>query len=278
MHKGKLFNEAGRIDTSARWVAAGESDAYMITVLIPAFNEEQALAPVIAGISAKLGSRSITIVIDDGSTDATAAEARRCGAEVIRLAANQGKGAAMRLGRARAAALAGDIVVAIDADGQHDPACLPDLVAPVAAGTHDMVIGSRYLADSSRGATPHNRYLVRNLTCRYLGKALATNLTDPYSGLRAYNRRVLDEMRLIGPGYQNELELLYEAAIHGWRVCEIPIPRLYPPNSSKMGARGGKLIGRVRVLSGYAATMVRKGRELRVVRDASKRNHVQDTS
>ena len=251
----------------------------MITVLIPAFNEERAIAQVIAGIPATLGGHSTTVVvIDDGSTDATGTEARRCGVEVIRLTTNQGKGAAMRLGRARAATLAGDIVVAIDADGQHDPACLPNLVAPVAAGTHDMVIGSRYVDDSSRGATPHNRYLVRNLTCRYLGRALTMNLTDPYSGLRAYNRRVLNEMRLVGPGYQNELELLYEAAIHGWRVCEIPIPRLYPPNSSKMGAHGGKLIGRVRVLSGYAGTIVRKGRELRVVRSSSNRNHVQDAS
>jgi len=238
----------------------------MITILIPAFNEERAVGAVIAGIPSEIaGQRTAVVVIDDGSTDATAAEASHSGADVIRLDTNHGKGAAMRSGRAHAAACGSDVVVAIDADGQHDPACLPDLVAPVAAGTHDMVIGSRYLSDSSRGATPHNRYLVRSLTCRYLGSALKMDLTDPYSGLRAYNRRVLDEMRLIGPGYQNELELLFEAAIHGWRVCEIPIPRLYPPHSSKMGAQGGKLVGRLRVISGYARTIVTKRRELRVV-------------
>jgi len=249
----------------------------MITILIPAFNEERAIRRVVEGIPTTIAGHPTTIVvIDDGSTDATAAEARRCGAEVIELPTNQGKGAAMRAGRSHAAALVSDVVVAIDADGQHDSGCLPDLVAPVAAGTHDMVIGSRYLSDSSRGDTPHNRYLVRNLTCRYLGRALGMDVTDPYSGLRAYNRRVLDEMRLVGSGYENELELLYEAAIHGWRTCEIPIPRLYPPDSSKMGANGGKLIGRLRVLAGYAATIGRKDRELRVVRRSSTRNHDQD--
>jgi glycosyltransferase involved in cell wall biosynthesis len=247
----------------------------MITVLIPAFNEERAVATVIAGIPGVIaGHRTAIVVIDDGSTDATAAEARRGGAEVVRLDANRGKGAAMRCGRERAAALSADVVVAIDADGQHDPACLPELVAPVAAGTHDMVIGSRYLADPRRGATPLNRYVVRNLTCSYLSKQLNLDLTDPYSGLRAYNRRVLEEMHLVGPGYQSELELLFEAAIHGWRIREIPIPRLYPPHSSKMGARGGRLIGRIRVLAGYAATTIRKRRELRVVRQASSHNHV----
>ena len=249
----------------------------MITVLIPAFNEERAVVGVVEGIPTTIAGHPTTIVvIDDGSTDATAAEARRCGAEVIELATNQGKGAAMRAGRSHAVALVSDVVVAIDADGQHDTVCMPDLVAPVATGTYDMVIGSRYLADSRRGDTPRNRYLVRNLTCRYLGKALGLKVTDPYSGMRAYNRRVLDEMRVVGSGYQNELELLYEAAIRGWRTCEIPIPRLYPPNSSKMGAKGGKLIGRLRVLAGYVATMVRKHRELRVVRRSSKRNHDQD--
>ena len=249
----------------------------MITVLIPAFNEERAVGAVIAGVPGEIaGHRTTIVVIDDGSTDATAAVARHYGAEVIEQATNQGKGSAMRGGRSRAMALGSDLVVAIDADGQHDPACVPGLIAPVVAGTHDMVIGSRYLADSSRGDTPHNRYLVRSLTCSYLSRALDMKLTDPYSGLRAYNRRVLDEMHVVGPGYQNELELLFEAAIHGWRVCEIPIPRLYPPNSSKMGVHGGKLIGRARVLTGYATTILTKRNELRVVRSGSNRNHVQD--
>lgn len=249
----------------------------MITVLIAAFNEERAVGAVVAGVPGEIaGQRTTIVVIDDGSTDATAAVARHHGAEVIERATNQGKGAAMRCGRSRALALGSDLVVAIDADGQHDPACVPDLVAPVVAGTHDMVVGSRYLADSSRGDTPHNRYLVRNLTSRYLGGALDMELTDPYSGLRAYNRRVLNEMHVVGSGYQNELELLFEAAIHGWRVCEIPIPRLYPTNSSKMGFHGGKLIGRARVLTGYATTILTKRHELRVVRSRSNRNHVQD--
>ncbi len=249
----------------------------MITILIPAFNEERAVARVVAGIATSLAGHTTTVVvIDDGSTDGTGAAARAAGAEVIVTGKNLGKGCAMRRGRSRATELHADIVVAIDADGQHDPACLPALVGPVVAGTHDMVIGSRYLDNPGRGDTPRNRYVVRSLTCRYLGGTVGFDLTDPYSGLRAYNRRVLDEMRLVGPGYQNELELLYEAAIKGWRVCEIPIPRLYPPHSSKMGVRGGKLIGRLRVLAGYAGTMVNKHRELRVVRRSAGRNHVDD--
>ena len=103
----------------------------MLTILIPAFNEERAIGAVIAGIPNDIaGLRTSVVVIDDGSTDATAAAARHSGAEVIRLDTNHGKGAAMRHGRSYAVALASDVVVAIDADGQHDPTCVPDLVAP----------------------------------------------------------------------------------------------------------------------------------------------------
>src|SRR5262245_40697044 len=115
--------------------------AARISIILPAYNEERTIAAVVAGCRAAVPGADEILVIDDGSTDATAPCAEAAGARVIRVAPNRGKGEALRLGIERST---GDVLVFLDADGQDDPHEIPLLLDALAAGA-DLVIGSRFL-------------------------------------------------------------------------------------------------------------------------------------
>jgi hypothetical protein len=126
-----------------------------------------------------------------------------------------------------------------------------------------LAIGSRFLSDPSRGPTPLNRYLVRKLLVAALQATLGRSYTDPCCGYRCFSLQALEAIRLRGNRYQSELEALFEAAIHGLSVVEVPVRRDYPPGCSKMGAQFGRLAGRVWVIGQYVSMIARKSRELR---------------
>ena len=236
----------------------------MIAVVVPAFNEADSLRTLLPRIPASLFGVPVTvIVVSDGSTDGTEAIARDHGAVLVGLAKHQGKGAALRAGFAEAMELGPSQLVTMDADGQHDPADLERLIQPVVAGVCALAIGSRFLSDPSRGSTPLNRYLVRKVIIAALRAILGRTYTDPCCGYRCFSRPALQAIRLRGNHYQSELEALFEAAIHGLSVVEVPVRGDYPPGYSKMGAQFGRLAGRVWVISQYASTIARKRRELR---------------
>ncbi|HYB16873.1 MAG TPA: glycosyltransferase, partial [Streptosporangiaceae bacterium] len=175
----------------------------------------------------------------------------------------RGKGAALRAGLARAMELDPSQLVTMDGDGQHDPADLEHLVLPVMAGECALAAGSRFLPDGSRGPAPLNRYLVRKVLIAALRATLGRTYTDPCCGYRCFSVQALQAIQLQGDHYQSELETLFEAAIHGLGVVEVPVRANYPPGCSKMGARFGRLAGRLWVISQYAWTIARKTRELR---------------
>jgi len=235
----------------------------VIAVVIPAFNEGGRLQNLLPRIPASLfGVLVQVIVVSDGSTDATEAAALGHGAILVRLPKHRGKGAALRAGIARAVELDPSELVTMDADGQHDPADLERLVQPVMAGECALATGSRFLSDPSRGPAPLNRYLVRKVLITALRARLGRTYTDPCCGYRCFSLEALQVIRLQGDHYQSELEALFEAAIHGLRVLEVPVHGGYPPGSSKMGARFGHLAGRVWVISQYVSTITRKTTEL----------------
>ncbi|MFQ5967521.1 MAG: glycosyltransferase family 2 protein [Acidimicrobiia bacterium] len=235
----------------------------MIFVLIPAFNEAGRLKELLPGIPDSVDDSAVrTIVISDGSTDGTPEIAAELGAEVIALPSNRGKGAALRKGAAALENRALDCVVLMDGDGQHDPSFLSSVVAPVLSGDYHVVVGSRYLDDPKRGATPRNRYLVRRLVTWYLRRRLSQPVTDPFSGYRCLSQFAFDTISLRGNEYEGELEMRFEAEIHGLELEEVPIPRVYMDNFSKMGSHGGPLVGRLRAIGQYVRTIVRKRREL----------------
>jgi glycosyltransferase involved in cell wall biosynthesis len=239
----------------------------VIAVVVPAFNEAAGLRALLPRIPVcLLGELVQVVVVSDGSTDGTDAVALGHGAVLVRLPGHRGKGAALRAGFARALELDPSQLVTMDADGQHDPADLERLVRPVMAGECALAAGSRFLSDPSRGPAPLNRYLVRKIVVAALRAALGRTYTDPCCGYRCFSFRALRAIRLQGDHYQSELEALFEAAIHGLSVMEVPVRADYPPGCSKMGARFGPLAGRVWVIGQYASTIAGKTWELRRAR------------
>jgi len=236
----------------------------VIAVVVPAFNEADRLRTLLPRIPACLfGVPVQVIVVSDGSTDGTEAVAPDHGAVLVRLPKHRGKGAALRAGFARAMELDPAQLVTMDADGQHDPADLERLVQPAMTGECALAAGSRFLPDPSRGPQPLNRYLVRKALVAALRAALGRTYTDPCCGYRCFSVQALRAIRLRGDHYQSELEALFEAAIHGLSVVEVPVRADYPPGSSKMGARFGRLAGRAWVIGQYVSTITRKTWELR---------------
>ena len=162
-----------------------------VSVIIPAYNEEEGIASVVAGVLAGGAWREV-LVVDDGSNDRTAERAASAGARLVRHPYNKGNGAAVKTG-VRVAT--GDVVLLMDADGQHDPADAARIVAPV--GVHDMVIGARSARDQD---------LVRALG-NGVFKAVASWLTgrpipDLTCGFRAARRdRMLEVLHLLPNGF-----------------------------------------------------------------------------
>jgi len=162
-----------------------------VSVVIPAYNEEEGIASVVAAVLAGGAWREV-LVVDDGSTDRTAERASAAGARVVRHPYNKGNGAAVKTGVREAR---GDVVLFMDADGQHDPSDAARITGPV--GVHDMVIGARSARDQD---------LVRALG-NGIFKAVASWLTgrpipDLTSGFRAVRRdRMLEILHLLPNGF-----------------------------------------------------------------------------
>ncbi len=214
-------------------------------VFIPAWNEGDSVASVIAGVRERLPDADV-LVVDDGSTDATATRAREAGATVASLPFNQGLGAALQTGYLYALREGFDFCVHLDADGQHPPAEVARLLEEVYADRADLVIGSRYrerarLDEAAPGAgrgdsaNPAAGDDYRPTLSRRIGTSvfrffltLATRqrFTDTTSGMRAANRRV---MALFSENYSPdfaEIESLQLAVRQGLRVEEVPVRML----------------------------------------------------
>ena len=230
-----------------------------IYVLMPAFNEASKIGDLLEQLPTEIdGYRVEAIVIDDGSDDGTADVVRAVGKTVIEQPENMGKGAALCRGNEELQGLPVDAVVWMDSDGQHLPATIPDLVRPVLRGDVDLCVGSRYMSSDNRHKAPFNRRLVRRATIAAMKRATGFSMTDPFSGFRCFSPRAFQALRLQGCGYESELESCFSTAEAGLSYLEIPIPRIYGPDTSKMGYRHGAVKGRMIVVSGYARTIVRE--------------------
>mgnify|MGYP001823633680 CR=1 FL=1 len=244
----------------------------MISLIIPAFNEEEALRKMLPRLPELVAGQVVRpLLVSDGSTDGTVAVAIEHAIPVLAFSSNCGKGSAVRAALDAVAPSGSDVVVVIDGDGQHLPEDIPRLVRPVLDGEADIAVGSRYAADEGRRNTPLNRYLVRTTTVAILGHLLGRRFTDPYCGFRAFSARILSDVRICGERYEGELEALFDATRCGLRIAEVPIERIYGPATSKMAADGGRIIGRVRAIRQYALTIARKRREMRDTVEVARR-------
>ena len=169
------------------------------------------------------------IVVDDGSDDATADVAALAGAEVICHPGNKGKGGALKTDFA--AASGADIIVTMDTDGQHDPAEIPKLTAPILAGEADMVNGSRYLNGNGKN-TPAYRRVGQTVLDKATNLNSGLKITDTQSGFRAYAAHAAQVFRFKQNGFGIESEMLTDAAKAGLRVQEVEIGVRYDVDCS----------------------------------------------
>jgi glycosyltransferase involved in cell wall biosynthesis len=191
-----------------------------VVALIPGYNEGPRIGPVVRGTLEHLP----VIVVDDGSTDDTAARAREAGATVIERRPNAGKGAALRAGFRQALDAGYDAVLTLDADGQHDPAEIPAFLDAFAAEPPpDLVIGRRNFR-----AMPPIRRLSNTIGGMAFSWAVGREIADNQSGYRLIGRRILaatidsDE-----GGFEFEVEMITTSIRLGGTIAWVPIRTIY---------------------------------------------------
>lgn len=206
-----------------------------VIAVIPALNEAPRLRGVLVSLIPEV---SAVVVVDDGSVDDTALIARAAGVEVVRHAVNRGQGAALKTGTLAALQLGADVIVHLDADGQHNPAILSTLLQPLQMDEADIVYGSRFLGIEAEGMPVSRRWLLRaarKFNTYVLG--LPHTITDPQSGLRAMRRQVAEELMFEQDGMAHCSEILRFVTRSSFRLREVPVPVLYTAASLRKGQK-----------------------------------------
>jgi glycosyltransferase involved in cell wall biosynthesis len=204
-----------------------------VTVVIPAFNENEGVGPTVDRVRAAMSSTSLSfeiVVVDDGSTDGTAEQAAQRDVRLIRLPENRGYGAALKTGILQSQS---DYVVIIDADGTYPPEMIPDLFARM--GQADMVVGARATDDRSiaRGRRPAKKVL--SLLASYLA---GRRIPDLNSGLRLMRRPVLMEfLHILPPGFSFTTTITLALLCNNYLVSYVPIACAPRVGSSKLRAK-----------------------------------------
>jgi glycosyltransferase involved in cell wall biosynthesis len=197
--------------------------------IIPAYNEAEAIASTIASVRDRAPDFDV-LVIDDGSTDATAAQARGAGAAVLSMPFNLGIGGAMQSGYIYALEHDYDVAVQVDGDGQHDPQHIHDLLAQLRADELNMVTGSRFLDPDNDGyRSSASRRVGIRVFALVVSLIIGQRVTDPTSGFRMTDRRGIELFARDYPHDYPEVEAILVMHAHRLRSREIPVemrPRL----------------------------------------------------
>ena len=195
--------------------------AARVACVVPALNAAPTLPSVVAGLRRSVHGAFI-VVIDDGSSDETLSIAWGVADEAIRFPVNRGKGAALRAGFGVALNQGSDVVLTVDADGQHDPTFAPRLVQ--ALDGSDLAIGARA---RDQGRMPAGRRLTNRLAAAAVSRCIGRPVTDAQCGFRAVRSHVVSEITPRGDRYEFETEFLILAGRRGYRITFVPIPTVY---------------------------------------------------
>jgi len=225
-------------------------------VIIPAYNEEKRIAAVVAGVCASIPD-AVVVVINDCSRDDTTAAARQAGAIVVSHPFNMGYGAAIQTGYKYARDKGYDYLVQLDADGQHDPACIPALLAPVIKGEADIAIGSRFLGSSYR--PPLARRAGMALFRRIVSLVTGESITDTTSGFQAFNRDVIRFFASdVFPVDYPDADMLIMLHRAEFRITEVPV-RMFENSEGKSMHSGLKpLYYMFKMLLSIGVTLMRE--------------------
>lgn len=220
-------------------------------VIIPAYNEEQTISKVIAGIRTCCPATQAVaevIVVDDGSCDRTASLARQAGATLIRHPFNMGYGVALQTGYKYCARRSYDAIIQMDADDQHDPHHIPTFLAQIATNRADVVIGSRFLGPNQYHLGASKRAAIA-LFRRIIKLVSGATITDPTSGFQCLSARVMQFFTHDSFPYDypdaNVIVMLLKS---GFKVQEIPTAMRANPQGNSMH-RG------ILTLAGYFANV-----------------------
>jgi len=199
-------------------------------VVIPAHNEEKTIRKLVEAVR-RYGLD--VLVIDDGSTDATAARARAAGALVLVNSRKMGKGASLKKGFAHVLKKNYDAVITMDGDGQHDPSDLPAFLDEARKDPERVITGNRM---GEAQGMPRVRYWTNRFMSAMISLACGQRIPDTQCGYRYIGRGVLQVIydQLRRSGFEVETEILMKASRKGVRVCSIPIKTIYRGEKSKI--------------------------------------------
>jgi glycosyltransferase involved in cell wall biosynthesis len=224
-----------------------------LLIAVPALDEEQSIARVLGSLPTRLdGVSSIDLlVVDDGSRDRTAEVAEEAGALVVRHPANRGVGKAFHTAVNHALQLGIDVLVTIDADGQFDPAQIPDLIRPIVEGKADLVTGCRFICQNRPENMPLVKYWGNLVVARMLRFVAGVDLADVSCGFRAYGREALLNLNLFGK-FTYTQETILDLSFKELRIAEVPVNVTYFPGRKsrvagsilKYALNSGKIITR----------------------------------
>lgn len=219
-----------------------------VALILPAYNEGRVIYDIVKDLGQalkKTGYKTKIIVVDDGSRDDTAKQAREAGAHVIEHVLNTGTGGATATGLSYAQQNGFDIAATLDADGQHDPQDVIKGIGLMSKGEADLLIGSR-LIDSegmSRVKVLGNRGL-SFVTYVVFG----INVTDSQSGMRIFSRTALDRLKWRTAGYEFCSEMLWRARQQKLRIKEYPIKAIYTDYSISKGQNNWNAVNIIKSL------------------------------
>lgn len=251
IHNLTTTNGAAARASSRRGMQPGlaTADLSLVTVIIPAYNEEASL-PLVLGDLPEIGQ---VIVVDNASTDTTAEVAARHGACVVREPC-RGYGSACLRGLAEIAEQVNNgegaprVVVFLDADYSDHPNLLPQLVAPLFAGQADFVLGSRLLGEREPGAMPPQSVYGNRLACFLMRWLFGAHYTD-LGPFRAIDYLALCRLGMIDRNFGWTVEMQIKAAVAGLRILETPVPYRRRIGTSKISGTvsgtlkaGGKIL------------------------------------
>jgi glycosyltransferase involved in cell wall biosynthesis len=207
-------------------------------VIMPAYNVANVLEKTVAGIPK--GWVDEIIVINDGSTDATAAIARRLGLSLVSHTKSHGYGAVQKTGYKEALKRGADYVVMVHGDNQYDPALVPEFVKKMRDEGFDVVTGSRMiLGDVLKNGMPLWKYIPNRFLTWLENTVFQTQVTDYHNGYRAFTAEFLDQipLDLLSDKFDFDTDILIQAAIRHAKIAEIPHPTRYEDENSQMPFR-----------------------------------------
>ncbi|MDH3403108.1 MAG: glycosyltransferase family 2 protein [Acidobacteriota bacterium] len=208
-----------------------------VVVVIAAYNEARVIGDVVRAV---LADGWPVVVVDDGSVDQTFERLAQLPVWRLRHIVNRGQGAALQTGIRHALSLGAEVVVTFDADGQHDPSQIIDIVEPVASGRCDVAMGSRFLDGNSQ--VPFGRYLVLKLGVLFTRVTTGIRVTDTHNGFRAFSREAAERLSIVMDRMAHGSDILEQVARHRWRFCEIPVTIKYTAYSIAKGQRSGNAL------------------------------------